>query len=189
MKSIIDENIPLASHIRPGHYNDMDMLEVGRIVGAPQSSFVMENETGLTRREEATHFGLWCFLSSPLLIGCDARKIDAETRQLVTNPFLLAMNQNDLGAEAKTILRKGETYILVKDCETIGGPSRFLALYNGGEADHEFAVEFYALDLAGQVAVFELGERADLGVFTHEVRMSVPPHGARFFRLDAERRR
>lgn len=40
------------------------MLEMGRV---------------LTHDEEVSHFGLWCMMSSPLLIGCDLTKIPAET--------------------------------------------------------------------------------------------------------------
>ena len=34
----------------------MDMLEIGR---------------GMSEEEDKTHFGMWCIMSSPLLIGCD----------------------------------------------------------------------------------------------------------------------
>ena len=38
----------------------MDMLEIGR---------------GLKPNEEEVHFGMWCIMSSPLLIGCDMNTI------------------------------------------------------------------------------------------------------------------
>ena len=189
VKDIIDENIPLADYMSLGHYNDMDMLEVGQIVGKMKTAFGKHGDTGLTRLEEQTHFGIWCMMSSPLLLGCDVRAMDATTLALVTNPFLLGMNQNDLGAPVKTVLRIGDAYTLVKDCETVGGTARYLTLYNGGEKDHEFKVELFKLDLAGKVAFFDLVERADLGEVEREIAFTVPPHGARFFRLDAERRR
>ena len=188
VKKIIDENIPLASHIRPGHYNDMDMLEVGRYVGRITSVF-RKKETGLTPEEERTHFGMWCFLSSPLLIGCDVRTIPSETVALITNPFLLAMNQNDLGAIPETIFRDGDAYTLVKDADEAGGRARYLALYNGADAEHEFDVRFFQLDLGGKVEVFDLMERADLGEFDGGFKATAPAHGAKFFRLDAARRR
>ena len=189
VKDIIDENIPLADYMSLGHYNDMDMLEVGQIVGKMKTAFGKHGDTGLTRLEEQTHFGIWCMMSSPLLLGSDVRAMDDITLALVTNPFLLGMNQNDLGAPVKTVLRIGDAYTLVKDCETVGGTARYLTLYNGGEKDHEFKVELFKLDLAGKVAFFDLAERADLGEVEREIAFTVPAHGARFFRLDAERRR
>ena len=103
--------------------------------------------------------------------------------------FLVGMNQNDLGQPVKTVLRLGDAYTLVKDCDSVGGTARYLTLYNGGDKDHEFKVELFKLDLDGKVAFFDLAERADLGEIEREVSFTVPAHGARFFRLDAERRR
>ena len=187
VKGIVDENIPLAPYASLGHYNDMDMLEVGHIVG--QMTPVHKGDTGLTRLEEQTHFGMWCFLSSPLLLGCDPRKMDDVTKELVTNPFLLGMNQNDLGAPVRTVLRRGDAYTLVKDCDALGGPSRYLALYNGGDKETTFTVDFFKVDLAGKVAIFDLVERADLGEFERKAEFAVPAHGVKLFRLDAESRR
>ena len=56
VKYIVSKNLYLSAFARGGHYNDMDILEIGR---------------GLTPEEEETHFGLWCIMSSPLIIGCD----------------------------------------------------------------------------------------------------------------------
>ena len=61
---IIDMNKYLAPYAKPGHYNDMDMLEVGR---------------GLTAEEDKSHFSIWCILSSPLVLGNDLTKISPET--------------------------------------------------------------------------------------------------------------
>ena len=188
VRKIIGENIPLAPFMSLGHYNDMDMMEVGHIVGQTKTAFG-KSDTGLTRLEEQTHFGMWCFMSSPLLLGCDVRAMDDVTKELVTNPFLLGMNQNDLGARVNVVLRRGDAYILVKDCERSGGASRYLALYNGGDAEHKFDVMFFKLDLGGKVAFFDLVERADCGEFERSATFAVPAHGAKFFRLDAERRR
>ena len=187
VRKIIGENIPLAPFMSLGHYNDMDMMEVGHIVG--QTKTVAAHDTGLTRREEQTHFGMWCFMSSPLLIGSDVRKIDDVTLELITNPFLIGMNQNDLAAIPRVVQRNGDGYILVKDCDVANGTSRYLALYNEGNKEITLKVEFFKLDLAGKIAFFDLVERADLGEYEDELEFTVPAHGARFFRLDAERRR
>ena len=186
VKKIIDENIPLAIYTKPGHYNDMDMLEVGRYKGAidPDRSFGRHKEYGLTPEEEITHFGMWCMFSSPLLIGCDARTIPDSTVKLLCNPFLLAMNQNDLGDPVRTVRRVGEGYVFVKDCDVLGGPARYLTVYNGGDREQRFTVDLFALDLRGEVAFFDLVERADVGAYRNSYRVTVGPHQARFFRVD-----
>ena len=60
VKKIIKENLYLSAFTGGGHYNDMDMLEIGRTLG---------------QDEEITHMVMWCELSSPLLIGCDLTKV------------------------------------------------------------------------------------------------------------------
>ena len=187
VRDIIAENLYLSPYARLGHYNDMDMLQVGRYVGEVKNPICKE-DTGLTYVEEVTHFGMWCMLSSPLLIGCDVRALPLSTKELVTNPFLLAMNQNDLGVQGYVARREGEAYVLTKDADTRFGTARFVALYNAGDEVRDFKVPFADLDLEGPVQTFDLVERADVGVFERFLTASVPAHGTRFYRLDAARR-
>ena len=185
---IIKENLYLSAYASPGHYNDMDMLEVGHRIGKTKTDFAKHGDTGLTEEEERTHFGMWCMLSSPLLIGCDVRAIPPETMKLITNPYLLAMNQNDLGLGGYVAARDGETAILVKDAGEKFGTSRYVALYNPTDTAHEFTISAAALDLGGKIDAFDLMEMADVGCFEGCVTVSVPPHGAKFYRFDAEKR-
>ena len=188
LKMIIGENLYLGAYAKPGHYNDMDMLEVGQLKGAFKSVFGNHGDTGLTSDEETTHFGMWCMLSSPLLIGCDVRTIPESTKALITNPYLLAMNQNDLGLQGYVVSREGDACILVKDAVKKFGTSRYVALYNGTDEEHEFAVRADDLELGGVVDAFDLVEMADVGRYEGCVFVKVAPHASKFYRLDAERR-
>ena len=188
VKKLIGENLYLSAYAKPGHYNDMDMLEVGQLKGAVKSIFGKHGDTGLTPDEETTHFGMWCMLSSPLLIGCDVRTIPASTKALITNPYLLAVNQNDLGCQAYVVQREGDAYILVKDANERLGTSRYVALYNGSDAEHEFTVRADMLDLGGTIDAFDLVEMADVGRFEGHVSVKVAAHASKFYRFDAERR-
>ena len=188
VKDLIAENLYLGAYARPGHYNDMDMLEVGQLVGHMKTIFGKHGDTGLTADEETTHFGMWCMLSSPLLVGCDVRDIPKSTMELITNPYLLAVNQNDLGCQAYVARREGDAYILVKDAGARFGTSRYVALYNGSDAEHEFTVRAGELDLGGTVDAFDLVEMADVGRFENSVSVTVAPHGSKFYRFDAARR-
>ncbi len=188
IKDIIAENLYLSAYARPGHFNDLDMLEVGQIKGAVKSAFGKNGDTGLTLDEETTHFGMWCILSSPLVLGNDVRIIPPATLKLVTNPYLLRMNQDALGLQAYVAAREDEAYVLVKDAETRFGTARYVALYNAGDTPHTFTVTARSLDLGGKVAVFDLVARADMGEFEDEASIEVRPHAAKFYLLDAERR-
>lgn len=104
VKSIIRKNLYLSAYAGDGHYNDMDMLEIGR---------------GLTQTEEEVHFGLWCLMSSPLLIGCDLTTISEASLKLLKNKELIAINQDQLGLQAYVVQHEGEGYVLVKDIEQL----------------------------------------------------------------------
>lgn len=61
---IINKNLYLSGFAGDGHYNDMDMLEIGR---------------GLKPNEEEVHVGMWCMMSSPMLIGCDLNSLNEQS--------------------------------------------------------------------------------------------------------------
>lgn len=173
IKSIIGQSLCLSAYASYGHYNDMDMLEVGR---------------GLSEEEDKTHFGLWCIMSSPLLIGCDLNDIKGNALELMQNEELIALNQNELGLQAYVAEKKKNCYVLVKDVETLYGTKRAVAVYNPTEYKVQLDVNFEKLDLAGQVAVRDLFERQDIGVKSDTMRVAVPAHGTRIYLLEAERR-
>ena len=81
-----------------GCFNDMDML----VVGMHGKGHV--GLGGCTDEEYRTHFAAWCFLQSPLMIGCDVRNMSDATRALLTNPMLIALDQDALCAQTYRIL-------------------------------------------------------------------------------------
>ena len=95
----------------PGHWNDPDMLVVGRVGwGKP-------HPTGLTPDEQYTHITLWCLLSAPLLLGCDLDNLDDFTLGLLTNDEVLAVNQDALGKQAICVARDGDARVFAKALE------------------------------------------------------------------------
>lgn len=170
IKSIINQSLYLSAYTTYGHYNDMDMLEVGR---------------GLTEEEDKTHFGMWCIMSSPLLIGCDLHDIKGNALELMQNEELIALNQNELGLQAYVVEKENDCYILVKDVEELYGKKRAVAVYNPSNGTKTVSVNFSMLDLAGEVKARDLFERADAGTFTGEMSVTVPAHGTRIYTLEA----
>lgn len=173
VKDILAQNLYLSAYCYGGHYNDMDMLEVGRT---------------LTAEEDKTHFGLWCIMASPLLVGCDLTQVSAEARALMLNPELIALNQDSLALQAYVVQHTGGTYILCKDIETLNGPTRAVAFYNPSDAPADMHLTFSEVDLGGRVAVRDLFERHDVDTLSGGLSVSVPAHGTRIYRLTAERR-
>ena len=80
----------------PGHWNDEDMLLVGRVsVGEDL------HPSHLSPSEQYTHISQWCLLASPLLIGCDLSALDPFTLGLLTNDEVLGIDQDPLGLMAR----------------------------------------------------------------------------------------
>lgn len=88
---IVDLQDSLRKFAGPNHWNDPDMLEVGN---------------GLTPAENRTHFSLWAMLAAPLMAGNDLRKMTSETREVLTNREVIAVNQDALGVEGWKYLEK-----------------------------------------------------------------------------------
>ena len=190
LRAAVLDNLYRSGYCSFGHYNDMDMMQVGRLVGQTKQARFREfrSDTGLTPAEETTHFALWCMLSSPLMIGCDLREMPASTLKLLTNRFLLGTSQNDLGLAAYVARREGDVYLLVKDADARFGRARQIAVFNAGDAERTVSVQFADVDLGGSVAAFDLLECVDIGAFENNLSVRVPAHGTRVLRLDAERR-
>ena len=83
----------------PGHWNDLDMMEVGN---------------GFTAAEDRVHFTMWCILSSPLVLGNDVRSMNKETRDLLTNKEVIAINQDSLGVQGFRFMNENDIEIWVK---------------------------------------------------------------------------
>ena len=105
----IDTNNEFWKYAQPGAFNDPDMLEVGN--------------GGMTSAEYRTHYALWALAKSPLLIGCDITNMTQETFSILTNPEVIAINQDPLAvqghklASLPTVRRAGASNeIAMKDC-------------------------------------------------------------------------
>lgn len=174
VRDIIRESLCLAPYCWGGRYNDMDMLEVGR---------------GMSAEEDKTHFGMWCIMSSPLLIGCDLTKLKPETLKLLKNRDLIALNQDRLGLQAGVVKRIGRHgFVLAKDLETDFGPQVAVAFYNESDAALAMDIDLAQLGLVGKTAVRDCFENVDLAPIAGTLSAEVPAHGCRIYRLKAEGR-
>lgn len=157
---IIDLNADLYPYASAGHYNDMDMLQVGR---------------GMTYDEDKTHFSMWCMLNSPLLAGNDLRHMSKQTIDILTNRELIALNQDAGFVQAKRILKENDIEIWMKPLGN--GQEKAIAVVNRGMEERTFT--FFAKQLAinknGKLR--DLWQHKDLGKMGDERTFSIPKHG------------
>ena len=173
IKYIIGKNLYLSAYAGGGHYNDMDMLEIGR---------------GLKPEEEEVHFGMWCIMSSPLLIGCDLTTIPKSSLELLKNRELIALNQDPVGLQAYVVQHKNGGYVLTKDMEQKRGKVRAVAFYNPSDTICSFSIPTTQLELGGKIKVRDLIKRQSVGTVTNKLVYELPPHSVKILRLEAEQR-
>ena len=185
---MIDKNLYLSAYAGGGCYNDMDMMVVG-YNGGKDSAFWEDGygrDFGLTYEEEEAHFTMWCAMSSPLLIGCDLTYIPQKTLDIITNPELIAVNQDCLGIQSCVVQHDGEGYVLVKDIEKLHGKVRAVTLFNPSDSAIVFDVPAETMGFEGSVKVRDLNERTGLGL-SESLKMTMPAHSAKLFRVEGKR--
>lgn len=78
-----------ATFTGPNSWNDPDMLEVGN--------------GGLTPSESCTQYSMWAISAAPLWLGTDLTHMDAQTLATQTNPEVVAVDQDALGAGIRPV--------------------------------------------------------------------------------------
>ena len=183
IKYIVGKNLYLSAYAGNGNYNDMDMLAVGYNI---KPSPFWEEGLGLSYTEEEAHFGIWCIMSSPLLLGCDIEYIPEETMKIITSPELIAINQDRLGLQAHVVQHVGETYVFAKDILEKWGNTRAVALYNPADTSMRFTLTPEEIEMTGTLTVRDLNLNADLGECS-SIEMTLPPHSAKILKVSGER--
>lgn len=167
----------------PGHWNDPDMLVVGRV-----SCGSSLHPTRLTADEQYTQISLWSLLAAPLLIGCDLAQLDDFTLGLLTNDEVIDVDQDPLGQQATQIFAEGPKVIYARELED---RSFAVGFFNTGEIPTTVVFKWKDYgDLPRQLSdrqrIRDLWRQKDLGVFDGSFETSVSPHGVVLIRLIAE---
>jgi alpha-galactosidase len=158
----------------PGHWNDPDMLVVGKV------GWGNLHPTHLTPNEQYTHVSLWCLLSAPLLIGADMSQLDAFTFNLLSNDEVLEVNQDALGKQAARVVKNGETEVWARK---MADGSMAVGLFNRAEMPMEVKANWEDLGLTGKHRVRDLWRQKDAGEIETSFSASVPRHGVCLVRV------
>ncbi len=146
----------------PGHWNDPDMLEVG--------------VSPLTETESRSHFSLWAMLAAPLIAGNDLRTMTPETTAILTNPEVIAVDQDQAGKQGFLISSWAGLQVWAKP---LAEPETFaVVLLNRKNKSARVTVRWNSLGLpAGSASVRDLWKRIELGSYPDEFSAEVFPHG------------
>ncbi len=161
METIGFEQAGLARFAGPGHWNDPDMLEVGN--------------GGMTTEEYRTHMSLWSLLAAPLLAGNDLTAMTPETREILLNKEVIAIDQDSAGHAADRVYAEGHLEVWGR---TLADGSRAVGLFNRNSVPLTLDLSMDKLGLPnGATQVRNLWTHTDLPDTTHTLHAMVPAHG------------
>jgi alpha-galactosidase len=174
---ILDKQEGLRAHAGPGHWNDPDMMEVGN---------------GMSAAEDRAHFSMWAMLAAPLVAGNDLRNMSDETVAILTNPGVIAVDQDPLGIQGFKYSADGGIEVWFRPL--IGGHWA-MAVLNRNEEPRQVAFDFRAEkvvdSLTGKAARFDtttyelhdLWSRRVLGTTADQLAAEVGGHDVLMVRL------
>jgi len=167
MSSIgFDKQTGLDQYAGPGHWNDPDMLEVGN--------------DRMDAVEDKCHMSLWAMLAAPLLAGNDIRSMSDDTKEILLNKELIAIDQDKLGRQGTRVTKDGRTETWMK---LLSNGDLAVAMFNRDDRDQLMIVKWSDLGITGKHEVRDVWHHADRGRIKDLFEAEVSSHGAVVIRV------
>lgn len=174
---ILDKQKGLRVHAAPGHWNDPDMMEVGN---------------GMTETEDRAHFSMWAMLAAPMIAGNDVRTMSKETRAILTNKEVIAIDQDALGIQGFPAISEDNLEIWAKPLSKDEWAICFLN--RSGETkqisfdwkENFIKDDFSQKQFDAKNAVYKIRDlwtKKDLGVTNTPLKTQIPAHDVVMLRL------
>ena len=181
-------------------HNDIDMLVVG-MHGGSNNEWINSTEQGVnviadsgetmpklggcTDEEYRTHFSLWAIMNSPLMIGCDIRRMTPATKEILTNKDVIAINQ-DIECRAPYCIRQWNNpenvMALVKP---LSDGSLAICFVNFGDKKSEMSLQFWDMGISYAenigLSFYNCYTKQDEGKFAERYVAQVEPHDTMVF--------
>lgn len=159
----------LGQYAGPGHWNDLDMMEVGN--------------AGLTTTESRSHFTLWCMVASPLMVGNDLRTVTPEIVEILTHPEAVAINQDKMGVP-------GWRFGIVPDkyeiwLRPLADGAWAICALNDSDDTQRITLDWERIGrhFRGDFEVLDIWNNEDLGRNDHAFTKDVASHDVWFLKL------
>jgi alpha-galactosidase len=156
----------LAQFAGPGHWNDPDFLEVGN--------------GSLTGDESRTNLSLWALLAAPLIAGNDLANMTQETKAILLNREVIAVDQDPLGKEGDRAWEMGPLQVWSKP---LSGGDLSVGLFNETSSPEEVPLRLSTLGWHGPAQARDLWAHQDIGEIQDERTFMVAGRGVVMLRL------
>ena len=163
---IAEENSRWAEYAGNGYWNDPDFLAI--------------RDQGLTIEEQKVHFALWCIMSAPLILGNDPRNMTPEEKNLITNKWAIAINQ-DPDEQGGRIKKVGAKEIWAK--KLTNGDLALLLLNRGDKKTIKIKISPKELEFSEKAIVREIFSDEEIGIVGKSFSKKIEPHNGLFLLL------
>ena len=151
----------------PGHWNNLDSLDVGNAA-----------MDGLTDAERQTYTTLWAIEAAPLYSGDDLTKLDSHGLSLLTNDEVIAVDQ--AGTPARPVNQSSDQQTwFTRNADG----SYTVALFNLGSAPATVTAHWGDIGVSGTSSVRDLWSHKNLGQADGSFGAVLPAHGSRLLRI------
>jgi alpha-galactosidase len=171
---ILDINATLHEYAGPGRWNDPDMLVAG-LYGAKGPSGDLGG-TGCSDIEYQSQMSLWSIMAAPLIATNNLQAMNAETKKILMNEEVIAVNQDKLGRQAIRKINNDiwEIYVKPLDNKDVS-----IAILNKSETVQNIQIDFKELGLTENYTIRDLWAHKVIGkgkkwngtVLVHETKM------------------
>jgi alpha-galactosidase len=152
----------------PGHWNDPDMLVVGKVGwGSPR-------ENHLTQNEQILHFSIWCLSAAPLIMGCDLSQVDPFAMAVLGNDEAIDIDQDPLAKAASRVVRDDDLEVWARP---LSDGTHAVGLVNMSLKAADVTAKWADVGVTGSQPVRDLWLHKDLGSFQDSYTVSVPARG------------
>jgi alpha-galactosidase len=126
------------------------------------------------------HMSVWCLLAAPLIAGNDLTKMTPETLAILTNPEVIAVDQDPAGIQGHRIMEQGAIVVMMKP---MADGSKVVGFFNREQGVVTASVKFSDIGLGSSASVRDLWAKKDLGVRQGSFSTDVAEHGVVLVRI------
>ena len=172
MERIGFSQLKLAAYAKPGHWNDPDMLEIGN--------------GGMSADEYRTHMSLWALLAAPLIAGNDLRTMTDETKSILMNREIIAIDQDPDYKPVTQVSSDAGIEVLMRPLDD---GSVVVGLFNrtGAPAEARFVRSSLPATLTDKkIMVRDLWKHDAVPMGSDAFKATLPSHGVALLKVSAQ---
>jgi alpha-galactosidase len=166
---------------KPGEWNDPDYIQIGwignaRRMGVPELS-------PMPLQMQYAYMSLWCLMAAPLIYSGDMSKLDEQTLNVLCNPEVIEVDQDQLGEGGQVIQKGDNQFLMVKN---LADGSKAVGLFNRGKVATTVYIDWAELQISGRQTVRDLWREKDLGNFDNQFSAEVPAQGVVMVKISSK---